>query len=93
MCIASGPDYYLVFAGPNQAPIRARGPRPWLIESAYLMEDSVLRGLVTSKIGVATSIRREVWEQHQIFPIPNPALMMLSDDQTQALRLFGASPI
>ena len=89
MCVEPGPDFYLVLAGPSQPNVATHGPRPWLIESVYLFEDSVLRGLVSSKIGVATSVRREVWERHQIFPDKNPARLALTDDQICILRRFG----
>lgn len=89
MCVESGPDFYLVLAGPKQSVERVAGPRPWLIESVYLFEDSVLRGLVTSKIGVATSVRLEAWDRHQIFPAKNPGLMELSDEQMHTLKRFG----
>lgn len=89
MCVGAGPDFYLVFAGPRQHVGRVIGPRPWLIESVYLFEDSVLRGLISSKIGIATSVRSEVWERHQIFPTKNLARMELSDEQLHALKSFG----
>ncbi len=93
MCVESGPDFYLVLAGPSEPNVTTHGPRPWLIESVYLFEDTVLRGLVSSKIGVATSVRHEVWERHQIFPNQNPALMALTDVQLRTLRSFGQPKI
>ena len=91
MCLDTGPDYYLVLAGPSQPASRANRPRPWLIESVHLLEHELLRKVLTSKIGIATSIRREVWKRHQIFPLHNPELLGLSEEQVQALSLFGSS--
>jgi len=89
MCREAGPDYYLVLAGPKQAPTRAIGPRPCLIESVDLFEETSLRGVVTAKIGIATSVRREVWEQHQIYPVQTSAILVLTEEQRVLLRAFG----
>ncbi|MBS1719787.1 MAG: hypothetical protein JST35_04995 [Armatimonadetes bacterium] len=89
MCVDSGPDFYLVLAGPRHPATRAVGPRPWLIEHVFLMEDSALRGLLSSKIGIATSVRRDIWTRCEIFPNPNPELCELSASQVSALNLFG----
>lgn len=86
------PDAYLVLAGPDlKGKPTADHSRPWLIESAYLFEsERLLRQLKDVKLGIATSIRKALWDEAQLYPEPNSPDYTLTDSQRDLLRLFGA---
>jgi Family of unknown function (DUF6998) len=90
---SGGADYYLVLAGPSTQGESSRGTeRPWLIDSVYLFESSDLidklkeRGV---KIGIATSVRNEVWEAAEIHT-RSKGILQLNEEQRKLLELFGA---
>lgn len=93
MCTEHGPEFYLVLCGPAEAASKSLGPRPWLIESVYLFDEQDIRGRITSKIGVATSVRKELWKENQVYPIQNSSLIQLSELQRDALGLFGSAKL
>jgi hypothetical protein len=87
------PDYYLVLAGPKSAAISSRGiARPWLIASVHLFDAHELvnglrrRGL---KIGVAASVRQQLWREAEIYPTRRSARLVLSAGQRELLAIFG----
>lgn len=89
----AGPDIYLVMTGPRSGAATSRGGiRPWVIASVYLFEhgplvaDLLERG---RKIGVATSVRRILWEAAEIFPSDRSPLMRLSEQQRAWLARFS----
>jgi hypothetical protein len=91
-----GPDTYLVMTGPRSAAATSRGrTRPWVISQVYLFEHAALmtelraRGL---KIGIATSVRRALWDAAEIYPRPQSPLLVLSDGQRRSLDLFAPQP-
>lgn len=90
MCVDTGPDSYLVLCGPEGAATRQQGPRPWLIESVYLFEEVFLKQTLTSKIGIATSVKRDLWRRNEIFPEAAHERFVLSEEQRRALSLFGS---
>ena len=91
MKTAEQPDYYLVLTGPRSAAENSRGTtRPWVIESVYLFDGPKLARSVTGKIGVATSVRAHLWEEAEIYPRENPALLRLTQAQRDLLALFRA---
>ena len=64
-------DFYLVLRGPRLH--KAAGPRalPFRIDSIYLFESLSLRGMLAEagvRVGVATSVRRAVWDTARIYP-------------------------
>jgi len=80
-------DDYLVLTGPRgQAPVR-----PWVIDLVFLLEHQRLVAELTSravKIGVATSVRKAVWEAAQVYP-PQPASpLQLTHHQSAVLTLM-----
>ncbi|HLG69784.1 MAG TPA: hypothetical protein VK009_05100 [Chloroflexota bacterium] len=86
------PDFYLVLAGPRGAAASSRGAvRPCVIESVYLFEAAMLDGALRDrglKIGVATSVRRDLWQSAEVFPQQNPDFPLTSAQRAQ-LELFA----
>ena len=89
------PDFYLVMSGPAAPPASSRGTySPLVIASIHLFDTpSLLKDLKTSprvvKIGIATSVRKHLWQAAMIYPEQvNPALI-LSEEQHAALALFA----
>jgi len=87
------PDFYLVMTGPKASAVSSKGTtRPWLISYVYLFNTV---GLIKSlerrevKIGVATSILRELWEAAEIYPSQKNSELILSGEQRSQLSLFG----
>lgn len=87
------PDFYLVFTGPPPTPtsgLRLRA-RPWKLACVYLfdagelVDDLDLRGV---RVGVASSVRKELWEAAEIYPRPMNDRYPLSDQQRELLALF-----
>jgi hypothetical protein len=87
------PDYYLVLAGPPAPAVSSRGDhRPWRICSVFLFASPALgeelgrRGV---KLGVATSVRKAVWDAAMIYPHNRNPSYALSDEQRRQLALFA----
>lgn len=82
-------DYYLVMTGPP-------GPaqdRAWIVDTVYLFDTAELLTKLRSrrvKIGVATSVLLEDWEDARIFPARSGAPLRLTKAQVAALKLFGS---
>lgn len=86
-------DFYLVLAGPKASAATSRGTtRPWLVSSVHLIEaqalaaDLLARGRV---VGVAASVREQVWAASEVYPRATNALLHLSEEQRAALDLFA----
>lgn len=87
------PDFYLVLTGPNASAASSKGTtRPWVIEAAYLFDAAALVRRLTVKIGIATSIRREFWDEAEVYPRANAAFP-LTDAQRGQLALFSTASI
>ena len=89
------PDFFLVLTGARAPAASSRGTtQPWTVESVYLLEAAPLvahlraRGV---KIGVATSVRRHVWNDAEIYPSPNNGALRLTPEQVSMIELFGDS--
>ncbi len=87
------PDYYLVLSGPKSSAASSRGTtRPWKISSVFLFESEPLmerledRGV---KIGIATSVRSNLWDEAMIYTEQRNKTLILSDNQKHQLALFG----
>ena len=89
------PDFFLVLTGERTAPASSRGTTaPWTIESVYLLEAAPLVAQLSArgvKIGVATSIRRHVWDDAEIYPTPSNGTLQLTPEQVSMIELFGDS--
>lgn len=93
MKIDGDEDFYLVLTGPRSADVTSRGQaRPWVIEAAYLFDAASLKRRLTSKIGIATSIRRMFWDEAEIYPRNNPAFP-LTEPQREMLALFSEASV
>ena len=86
------PDYYLVMTGPKAGPISSRWTtRPWVIDAVHLFDAQELvlelqaRG---GKIGVATSVRQELWRGAEIYPVSRNQRLVLSEEQREMLARF-----
>jgi hypothetical protein len=85
-------DYYLVLTGPK--PTAGPGPRslPRRIDAVYLFDMEALRQGLTARrvgIGIATSVRRDLWQSAQIFPLNPAARFALTRHHVELLRLFA----
>ena len=89
MCKTSGPDFYLVFMGSSETKVMC----PWDIDSVYLFNDEELKNKLDKivKIGVATSVRRKLWERAMIYPTPNNSRLIVSEEMLGKLELFKVS--
>ena len=89
------PDYYLVLTGPKSAAQSSNGKmRPWLIENAYLFDAQNLADELRrrgAKMGVATSVRQQLWAQAEIYPTLVNPIYPLTQEQRELLALFGSS--
>ena len=86
------PDYYLVLTGPKAAATSSRGAvRPWGIREVFLFDAArLIDSLRTAEvsIGVATSVRDELWESARIHPTSPAAALQLTAAQQTALGIF-----
>ena len=87
------PDYYLVLTGPIGAATSSReSTRPWLISFVYLFDarellDQLDKG--KTKIGTATSVARQFWQDAELYPEQKSDLLTLNNEQMRLLSLFG----
>jgi hypothetical protein len=86
------PDFYLVLAGPKSAASSSRGEdRPWVIENVYLFDAPQLVRRLRSrgvKIGIATSVRQQLWDEAEIYPTARNTRLILSNAQRKLLAHF-----
>ena len=85
-----------MLTGPRTAPASSRGTtQPWTIEQVFLFEAVPLveklreRGI---RIGVATSVRRHLWDDAEVYPSPNNPALRLTPEQISMIEMFGDSP-
>jgi hypothetical protein len=98
--VASGeptahPDTYLILAGPVPKSATTRGTQaPLVIASVYLFEAASLLNELLDRPkplmpGIATSIRKHLWQAAMIYPEHVNQALVLRDEQIAALRLFA----
>ena len=89
----SPPDFYLVLAGPRTPPQSSRGTtHPWVIESVFLFDGLALLKQLSEygvKRGVATSVRRHLWDSAEVYPSPTNRALRVTQSQRAMLALFG----
>ena len=89
----NGPDYYLVLTGPAADPAAScERTRPWVIESVFLFQAAELVGRLTAKIGIATSVRKSLWNDAKIYTCDS-SLLPLEQSQRDLLALFSESEV
>lgn len=85
-------DYYLVLTGLKGAAVTSRGAvRPLAIESVFLFDGHNIVQMIRQsgrKVGVATSVRQELWNAAEIYPHWNNQLLPLTNEQKAQLALF-----
>ena len=86
------PDFFLVLTGARTGAASSRGTtQPWTIESVYLFEAVPLVAQLRAygvKIGVATSVRRHLWDDAEIYPSPHNGALGLTPEQISMIELF-----
>ena len=84
------PDFYLVLTGPRRESASSRGlTRPWMISSVFLFEHHELVSKLTVKnIGIATSVKRHLWDTAEIYPSQNNITLQLTQSQRSAIEMF-----
>lgn len=88
------PDFFLVITGPKSIAMSSRGKvSPLLIEAVFLIDTKALTTELKKtgvKIGIATSVRKHVWNEAEIYPAQRSKLILLSQEQRNLLELFGS---
>jgi len=88
-------DYYLVLTGPKRAATTSFGmERPFVIELIYLFDYAYLVNALNNrgvKIGVATSVAKQYWQEAQIYPESNNKLLKLTEEHRKLLAVFSSS--
>ena len=86
-------DYYLVLCGPRTPAQSSRGTsRPLIVSQVFLLESEGLHDAWEARgvrVGVASSVRRDVWAAAEIYPTRNPRLYDLSHAQLDRLKALG----
>jgi hypothetical protein len=91
---AHAADYYLVLRGPRSTASKAPKTLPFRIDAVYIFEMIALREWLLAagvKVGIATSVRRGMWDRAQIYPVQSESPIRLTHEQVDLLRLFGGT--
>jgi len=85
-------EYYLVLTGPKSHIGSSRGStRPLVINSVFLFESGQLISELKKrkvKIGIATSVTQEQWNNAEIFPNQRNNLLIVTEKQKELLGYF-----
>jgi len=85
-------DYYLVLSGPDSAAESSRGKtRPLVICQVHLFKmGRLVPDLERSrvKIGIATSVRKQLWDEAIIYPHQRSSELVVTTEQRRQLSLF-----
>ncbi len=91
------PDHYLVMTGPKATAGSSRGKeQPWSIDAVFLFEARPLTDTLAAsrrKIGIATSVVRAHWREAEVYPEATSAVLVLTDEQRERLRVFHSSQL
>ena len=84
--------YYLVMTGPISPAVSSQGQsRPIVVEGVYLFNAKELIKFLEEKdlkIGVASSVKKELWEKAMIYPEQRNTEFIVSPKQIEQLQLF-----
>jgi hypothetical protein len=88
------PEYYLVMTGLKSNAQSSRGEiRPWVIDFVFLFNASELVNQLRNRnvrVGVASSILKQQWNDAQIYPNQQSQILKLSKNQRQLISLFSS---
>jgi hypothetical protein len=87
-----GPELYLVLTGPRVPAESSAGTvRPMVVDAVHLFDAAAVVADLRArgrKIGIASSVRGELWEAAEIYPRRNPAFPV-TEEQREMLALFA----
>ena len=90
-------EYYLVLTGPQTKVAHSRGEsRLWSIDWVFLLDGQHLhtelqkRGV---KIGIATSVTQEYWNECEVYPQPRSSILQLDESKVSILQAFHSSVV
>jgi len=85
--------FYLILTGPVGTMGSSKGKlNPWVITRVYLFDGDALVSTLRStgvKIGVASSVRQQLWHAAEVYPDSNCNLLTLTRQQKDLLALFS----
>jgi len=85
-------DFYLVLTGPKRVPASSVGTsRPLVIDSIFLFDGPATVDCLKAsgcRIGIASSVRRKMWSEAEIYPSPTNTLLIMSEDQKRMIKIF-----
>ena len=64
---------------------------PWCIKHVYLFDAAELVNELAARgvgIGIATSVKKDMWEQAEIYPVQRNRLFEVNEEMARQLRLF-----
>lgn len=86
------PDYFLVMTGGKGSAVSSKGKTlPWCIKHVYLFDAAELVNELAARgvgIGIATSVKKDMWEQAEIYPVQRNRLFEVNEEMARQLRLF-----
>lgn len=87
------PELYLILAGPRSSAQNSRGAtRPFVVSHVFLFEAEKLCAVLQErgvKLQTGTSLRREMWDQAEIYPESRNGLYTVSESQRRMLALLA----
>ncbi len=85
-------DWYLVLMGsPRESSHRGRS-LPFRVASVHLFKTEELLATLKAAglgIGIATSVKKALWEGAEVYPVARSASLVLTEDQRRLLGLFA----
>ena len=86
-------NWYLVLMGPPRASAEKGRPLPFRIDQVFLFDINRLKEALKAAgvgIGIASSVRKPVWETARLYPVTAPELPLVPDPrQRELLGLFA----
>ncbi len=86
-------DWYLVLMGPRRDSASKARALPFRIATVYLFDIRALKATLEEVgvgIGVATSVRKALWEPNEVYPEALSPHLEATDQQRELIRLFEA---
>lgn len=89
-------DELLVMTGPKASSKHLSKSRPWVIASVYLFDAREITSTLQAAgigVGVASSVRKHLWDAAMIYPDANNPRLVVTDEQRTLLSLFAPLPV